>query len=259
VTRGVVLGLAVCLAVPAAGFAQQDASSPAAQRRRGQINVMEGVLAAAVRIGAGQAVRDMQSSPGSVLLSGQARARGFILEGYGVFFDVEIPDLKPSAVWSMQMLERDRQNAAVALEMLRSLVESTPDGNLKKQGEIAVKRLELQVGPLPPARPGAAAQGAATQVNSRADARPDDDRPDAHYTRAVINACLDAMIDHGRMELQPNEWLTVALRSSAPPLAPELYEVMTLVLRIKGSDLADFLGGRITREEVRNKVEVREF
>jgi hypothetical protein len=253
----------VWLAMPAAGFAQHDPSSPEAQRRRGQINVLEGVLAAAVRIGAGQAARDMQSSPGSVLLSGQARARGFILEGYGVFFDVEIPDLKPSAVWSMQMLEQERRQSAMALEMLRTLVEATADGNLKKQGQVAVRRLEQQVGPPPARRSNSAEITAAAQVNPPAQVNPldapVDDNPNGQYTRAVINACLDAMIDHSRLDLRPEEWLTVALRSSAPPLAPELYEVMTLVLRVKGSDLADFLGGRITRDEVRKKVEVREF
>jgi hypothetical protein len=31
------------------------------------------------------------------------------------------------------------------------------------------------------------------------------------------------------------------------------------VLRVKGSDLADFLAGKLTKEEARLKVEVREF
>jgi hypothetical protein len=48
-------------------------------------------------------------------------------------------------------------------------------------------------------------------------------------------------------------------RPGPPTLTPEIYESITMVLRIKGADLADFLAGRLTREEVRKKVEVREF
>jgi hypothetical protein len=39
----------------------------------------------------------------------------------------------------------------------------------------------------------------------------------------------------------------------------EILQLTTVVLRIKGSDLADYLSGRTTREEARKKVEVRQF
>ena len=59
------------------------------RHRRDQIGVMEGVLSAAVRLGASQIAREMQASgPGPAILVGQPRARGFILDGYGVFFNV---------------------------------------------------------------------------------------------------------------------------------------------------------------------------
>ena len=49
------------------------------------------------------------------VLHGAPRARGFVLDGYGVFFDVEIPDMNQSVVWSMMSVQRDRQlgNASI--------------------------------------------------------------------------------------------------------------------------------------------------
>jgi hypothetical protein len=63
-----------------------------------------------------------------------------------------------------------------------------------------------------------------------------------------------------RIDLLPDEWLTVAARDGAGPIGPgQIYETITMVLRVKGSDVADFRAGRISIEELRKKVEVREF
>jgi hypothetical protein len=85
--------------------------------------------------------------------------------------------------------------------------------------------------------------------------------PNEMYTRAVKDALIDAMLDHsGPMDVAPGEWLTVAARDADGPLGPgEPYDAMTLVLRIKGSDLADFRAGRITRDQAQERVDVREF
>lgn len=246
---------------PAQQVAPAEPSRPvvdraAARRRRDEIGVMEGVLAAAVRLGASQIARELQaSSPGPAILAGQPRARGFILDGYGVFFNVEIPTFQKSVVWSIQQLQRDQIVAGQALEVLRSAIDSLPDANAKREYQAAVKRIERQVGPLPPPGDPALAAAAANVA-----AEPEDE-PDTRYTRAVINACLDAMVEHSKpMELAPDEWLTVALSGADATLPTnELYESSMFVLRIKGSDLADYLAGRLTREQVRAKVEVREF
>ncbi len=70
------------------------------------------------------------------------------------------------------------------------------------------------------------------------------DDPDRQYTDAVKSALIDAMLDHSlSMDLGPDEWLTVAARQSDGPLANnQLYDVATIVLRVKGSDL-----GRLRR------------
>lgn len=236
--------------------AQSAAARAATRHRRDEIGVMEGVLAAAVRLGANQIARAMQASgPGPAILIGQPRARGFILDGYGVFFNVEIPTFQKSVVWSIQQLQRDQLVTGQALEVLRSVIPSIPDADSKRQYQAAVKRIEEQVGPLPP-RPADSNVAAAADLLTQ---QPED--PDTQYTKAVINACLDAMIEHSKpMALGPEEWLTVALSGTDNTLASnELYEASTFVLRVKGSDLSDYLAGRTTREQVRAKVEVREF
>ena len=84
--RGFIIAVAAVLAAPTLSWAQ--GRPPDAQRRRDQIQLMEGVLSRAVRLGAEQVNRRMQAlDPSLTTITGQARARGFVLEGYGIFFD----------------------------------------------------------------------------------------------------------------------------------------------------------------------------
>jgi hypothetical protein len=85
--------------------------------------------------------------------------------------------------------------------------------------------------------------------------------PGQKYREAVKRCLVDAMLDNSKsMDLGPDEWLTVAARGSEAGLIPgEIYQLTTLVLKVKGSDLADLLAGRLTREQARQKVEVRQF
>ena len=117
VKTGCIVAAAVLLAGPALSTAQERPAD--AQRRRDQIQLMEGVLSRAVRLGAEQVNRRMQAlDPTLTTITGQARARGFVLEGYGIFFDVEVPTMSASAVWSMMTVQKDLQVAA-SLESLR--------------------------------------------------------------------------------------------------------------------------------------------
>lgn len=183
-------------------------------RRREQIGLMEGLLAAAVRLGAQDTARQIQAvQPGLQLFTGMARARGFFLEGYGVFFHVEIPGVQPSVEWILETLERSR-------------VGRQPGGQATLTG--------------------------GARSTPMLDAN-------AIYTEAVQQKLIGAMLDL-RIDLLPEEWLTVAARDGAGPIGPgEIYESITMVLRVKGADLADFRAGRITLEALRRKVEVREF
>jgi hypothetical protein len=269
--------LAIAFVVAAVALAAGQARpSDAQQRRRDQIQMMESVLTRAVRQGAEQLGRRLQSNnPSVVLFTGDARARGFLLDDYGVFFDVEIPNLRQSVVWTMRTLDRDAGMSA-AIEALRHTVESLPESPSRLQAEQALKRVELEVGPPPQLVPplGGAPSGApapgfaagASTVPPPAAPSPgplsvEEQDPDAAYTEAVKRALIDAMLDYGvPMELGPDEWLTVAARSGeGPMISGQIDDAMTILLRVKGSDLAAFAADRGKREEVRKRVEVRVF
>jgi hypothetical protein len=87
------------------------------------------------------------------------------------------------------------------------------------------------------------------------------DDPNAHYTDAVKRQLIDAMLDHSLpMDLGADEWLTVAARDGEGPTTPgEIYDPETIVLRVKGSDLAIYAADRSRREEIRRKVQVVVF
>ena len=78
--------------------------------RRDDVKIMEVVLTNAVKNGADTLARQMQiQEPGSIIVTGTARARGFVLDGYGVFFIVDVPMMKQSVVWSNQVLLREQR------------------------------------------------------------------------------------------------------------------------------------------------------
>ena len=86
--------------------------------------------------------------------------------------------------------------------------------------------------------------------------------PSDAYTEEVKKAVIDAMIENsGSLVLGENEWLTVAARDNAPsaPFISADPDVVTLVLRVKGSDLSAFRAGRLTLDEIRSRVQIGEF
>lgn len=83
--------------------------------------------------------------------------------------------------------------------------------------------------------------------------------PDAHYVESVKTQLINAMIrQSNQLELRPGEWLTVAARDGSESPG-QLSEPSTMILRIRGTDLADFFAGRITIDEARRRVQVRGF
>jgi hypothetical protein len=254
--RGVLLAAAIAVGVQTMPAAQDQ---PPGHRRRNQIHMMESVLTRAVRSGAEDLARRMQSrDPSLMLFTGQARARGFVLDGYGVFFDVEIPALRPTVVWTRTVMERDATTIAGAIESLSQALAAMPEGPARVRAEQALKHVQ-QLAPaqnqgqralgMPPS--GAAGAAVADPLGD----------PHTSYTEAVKNALIDAMLDHSLpMNLGPEEWLTVAARDSEGPLMPdEIYDASTILIRVKGSDLATYAADRSMRAEVRSRVKVEEF
>ncbi|HTL44280.1 MAG TPA: hypothetical protein VL262_08055 [Vicinamibacterales bacterium] len=243
-------------------------SAPHSEARQQQVRMMEGVIVAAVRNGAEGLARQLQvSEPGSLIVTGTARARGFALDGYGVFFDVDVPQMKQSVAWSTMMLLRDARR-----QQLQQVLASNADPDMKRRARADLQRLESSVGPIPIPPAGAdaspVAQGAPGRVAAQnlADTPGvpvpvDQSDPNQLYTESIKSALIDAMLNYsGPMDLGPDEWLTIAARDSDGPLMPgAVDDASTIVLRVKGSDVAAFLAKKITPEEARKRVQVKEF
>jgi hypothetical protein len=254
------VGLVVIAGLLAPTLSHAQGRSREEQRRRKEILVMEGVLVQAVRLGAQEVSATMEQfePAGVTALTGMPRARGFILDGYGVFFDVEIPNLNQSVVWSMLNVQRDRQMGR-EIELLRSAIEGLPEGPNRQQAQQALQQVSKTVGPAMQMRggtqPDAPPPGQVTASAVTPVAMPD---PDTLYTEAVKNTLIDAMLDHSlQMNLGPDEFLTVAARASEGPLSPAgLADSITIILRVKGSDLAIYHSDKSKRDEILAKVKV---
>ena len=133
-------GLALMAQAPAASRTAPD------RQQRYRIGVMERVLEGAVEHGAAVTRDRLQAFlPADMLLSENAHARGFRLEGYGMFFDVSVPDLEGTVPWTFRALDQNNLGLDAALRTLRSYIESaSPDTNVQQ----ALKRIELQVAPV---------------------------------------------------------------------------------------------------------------
>ena len=310
ITTSIVLTALACAAPVAAQDVPETAQAPAAAQAaapaieaptaqtapkpvnladmRHHIYVMEGALARAVDYGAKQLNREFFSvMPGVFMLEGEARARGLHLESYGVFFDVRVPSMRQSMVWSLRMmLDQDDAANQVAINDLRRSMQGVTDPTTRASMEKALRQLERQVPAAAAARnqqvmpsmevsQPSAARGAreanglssASPASTPAPATPDSPwakDPNRAYTEAVTRALVDAMIDYSTpMNIPAEQWLTVAARddegrdSLAPP--DPLEEVVTMIYRIKGSDLQLYRTGKLDRDEVRKRVQVTQF
>jgi hypothetical protein len=289
-TQSIVLAALACAAPASAQNVTTQAAKPNnLGDLRHHIYVMEGALARAVDFGAKQLNREiLQVMPGVFMLEGEAMARGVYLDGYGVYFDVRVPMMRQSMVWSLRMLlDQDAATQQVALAELKKAMQGVTDPATRASLERAAKQLERQapamgntggraveaavapgvVTPSSEVIPTGAA--AATGVSTMRPAPAARDSlwakdPNRAYTEAVTRALVDAMIDFSApIQLGPDQWLTVAARDDegrdtlAPPDPME--EVVTMIYRIKGSDLQEYRQGRIDRDEVRRRVQMSQF
>ena len=86
---------------------------------------MERVLEGAVEHGVAN-IRDRLQAvgPTELLISDNARARGFRLDGYGVFFDVVVPSLDTTVLWSIRTLDQNDLGLESALKALQAHVKA---------------------------------------------------------------------------------------------------------------------------------------
>jgi hypothetical protein len=265
---------------------------------RRHIYTMEGALARAVAYGAQRLNREIRNAmPEVMALSGEPQARGVYLEGYGVYFDVSVPVLNQVMMWSLRTMMGPDDSVVAAIDKLKSYVEKEKNPSTRESLQGMIARLELQLGPLsdananqitpvnrPPSGPGVGAamvmpeSGApsAPAAPPAADSAPartprldkkyfqDPNAINRAYTDAVQKALIDAIVDFAiPTAIKPNEFLTIAARDNmqrdllAPPDPYE--EVVTILLSIRGSDLAAYRSGQIDAAEVRRRVQIREF
>jgi hypothetical protein len=211
------------------------------------------------------------------MLEGDATARGVFLDGYGVYFDVRVPMMRQSMVWSLRMMmQPDAASVKTAADELRAFLKASGlDQSQRASLESALKQLEMQATPVSGLGSMRSNQlgGPGVMMSSQSPApvpRLDEKKkewlsdPDRAYTQAVQLALMDAMLDYSPPRaIGPDEWLTVAARDNeqrdalAPP--DPVQEVVTVLLRIKGADLMDYRSGKIDREEARKRVRVGEF
>src|SRR5687767_3265660 len=244
---------------------------------RHHIYVMEGALARAVDYGAKQLNREiLQVMPGVFMLEGEARARGVHLDGYGVFFDVRVPMMRQSMMWSLRMmLDQDDAQTLASISEIRRSLQGVTDPATRASLERLLKLLESRSQTAmprnagnPTASPDIVTPNMITPPPAPRSAPARDSvwakDPNLAYTEAVTRALVDAMIDYSApMQIGSDQWLTVAARddegrdSLAPP--DPLEEVVTMIYRIRGSDLQEYRQGKIDRDEVRRRVQLSQF
>ena len=252
-----VLGAALLLAAgPAAGQQQKDRGEPGAER---QIRLIEQALEQAVRRGVDAVEQRLPAPvPGLIFLAGTIQARGFALDGYGLFFDVEYPVVRRSILWSIGAIERLDGGMAQSLENLRRRVLEMPAGPARSALEQALREMERLT------RSPAAVPETAADADPPASAG--DDRPfpaaaadlEAFYQAALQGALADALVAYGAAmppgALANGEWLTVAARDGRGLRGGER---RTLQLRISGGDLSALREGRLSVADIRARIEIR--
>jgi hypothetical protein len=235
--------------------------------RQQQVRMMEGVLTIAVRNGAEGVARRLQmAEPGSLFVTGVARARGFALEGYGVFFDVDVPQMKQGSAWATMVLLREQQR-----QQLRQRLAETTDPATRQILQAQLRRLDTLGAPVA-SSPDAVAAAPSPVANALAPgtvsaqtvADPvalDPRDPNEQYTESIKTAIIEAMLNYSApMGLRADEWLTVAARDDSGPVLPgAIADVSTIVFRVKGSDLLAFQAKQISLEDARKRVQVRDF
>jgi hypothetical protein len=262
---------------PAAERLRQIASERANTESRYQIGQMERVLEGAVEHGA-TITRDRlkavlpPADTSHTLMDGEnARARGFRLEGYGVFFDVIVPpfETETTLTWSLRTLDQNDLGLDSALKALEAHVKSQGNTDLEQ----ALRRVELQVNPAMlaaqalPVVPGArdaAGSPAATSADTPSPLPPDPilNDPNEAYRTEVVAALKDAMLDHSSsLGIDENDWLTIAARANddRPRLAPADSDARTRIIRLRGADLLAYLARQIPRDEALRRIEVKVF
>jgi hypothetical protein len=259
-------------AAPAAP-ARTDAAALNMQRIY-HIRQIESMLTNAVKAGAASLANQLKiSEPNSMFVTGNARARGFELEGYGVFFDVDVPTMMQSVLWSTQLLQQQQYAESLRQRLADPAIDpaarSVVNMELARMQRAMARGMIVPIPAVPTSQP--APQGLAVAQTTEAPAAParrelapvapppNPRSPDELYTDTIKDALIDAMLSYGSaLQLGDEEWLTIAARATNQGTPGQLDDSSSIVIRVKGSDLSAFLKRQITREEILKKIEIKE-
>jgi hypothetical protein len=256
------LPLAV-IAVPLSAQAPRQASRAsvgAAEREasRLQINIMEDAFQRAVEAAHAHAIDALQVAagmPAMFTFDGNSRARGFRLEGYGVFFDVDLPPIPRSVEWQVRVLDAGAV-LGPEVDQLRQELARLKDPRATQALEPILRAMQAKVsggGAGAPVGDGVNP----TLVGATTTAAQED--PFRGYVNELKKTLLQVMLEYGpTVRLGADDWLHVAAREMSPKLMPGNPTEATITLRVKASDLAAFKAGRLTPDEAVRRVEVRE-
>ncbi len=219
VKQRVIVAAAAALMLP--GLAGAQAPAPAENPARQQSFVFERALRGAVELGGQQlAKRALVLAPEFLLSTEEATVRGVKLTGYGFYFDVQVPDIQSTIIVLDMMAARQRP--------------SGPSRPVSSLGNVEDDPMTVS-----PAF--------------------DTDREYSTYVRAAL---VDAMLDNsGVLAIGPDDRLTVAVSGIERRGPNPLYrsESGKLIMTAIGADLIDLRQGRLTREEVKNRIFIETF
>ena len=85
-------------------------------------------------------------APDMLLITGAARARGFWLDGYGVFFDVDVPAMRRSLTWTLRVLEQGDRGLGPRARRAQATCRTVENPAARRDLQQTIQRIEAQVG-----------------------------------------------------------------------------------------------------------------
>lgn len=205
--------------------------APADNPAKSQAYRFEMALRSAVEDGGRRLAQQALAMAPELRLEADAPAvvRSFRLPGFGLFFDVQAPNITSTVmVWDMR----------------RRLAPSAESTSGPAVSNVSSGRVGAATAPVEP-DPMVGAAAPAFDANRA-------------YTTYVREALVDALLDSSAvlLDLGPDERLTVAASGIDQPNANPLYRGAEdkLLLTIRASDLLELRQGRITRDQARQRI-----
>jgi len=222
------------------------------------MTIMEDAFQRAVEEAHGRAIEAVQVNAGMppmFTMEGNTRARAFRIEGYGVFFDVDLPPVPRSFEWGVQVLNAGA-GLAPEIEQLQQQLARLNDPRATRVLDPIIRTMQTKAtagGTVEPASTAPAPAGAV--VGGRSEAAD----PFGAYMTELKKVLVDIVLQYGAtLHLGADEWLHVGAREVSPKLLPGNPTDATITLRIKASDLAALKTGRLTAEEAQRRIEFKE-